>query len=164
MNQVIDKILHNQNSTDRVQETAAIRDASSWTEEEQRDFMQYRKDKEDLKADRVQQINFKTVTGNNQQDSFQVIGTAKASFYGEREEADGAEIAATQSMRQTRRIYPTEEETIKNMAEIARLQGERDAVDRTAQEEAQEEKRRQKEQRRMEYRRSRLSPQWKLTP
>ena len=36
-------------------------------------------------------------------------------------------------------------------------------MDRAAREEAQEEKRRQKEQRRMEYRRSRLSPQWKLT-
>ena len=50
VNQVMDKILHNQGSADRGQETAAIRDASSWIEEEQRDFMKYRKEKEDLRV------------------------------------------------------------------------------------------------------------------
>ena len=45
VNQVIDKILHNQDNTNRVQEAAAIQDASSWTEEEKRDCIQYRKNK-----------------------------------------------------------------------------------------------------------------------
>ena len=148
VNQVIDKILQTKNSVDRGQETAAIQDASSWTEDEKRDFVQYKKDREDFNADRVRQVNFRTVTGNNQQDSFQVIGTAKAAFYGEREESDGTEIAAARSTRQTRKVYPTKEETINNMAEITRLQGERDAVDRTAREEAQEEKRRPQRRRR----------------
>ena len=47
VNQVFDKILHNQDRAGRGQETAAIQDASSWTEEEKRDFIQYRKNKED---------------------------------------------------------------------------------------------------------------------
>ena len=73
MNQVIDKILQTKNSVDRGHETAAIQDASSWTEDEKRDFVQYKKDREDFKANRVRQVNFKTVTGNNQQDTFQVL-------------------------------------------------------------------------------------------
>ena len=163
VDKVIDRIRQTKNSGDRGQETgqAAIQDASSWTEEEKRDFVQYKKDREDFKADRVRQINFKTVTGNNQQDSFQVIGISKATFYREREEADETEIATAQSMCQAMKVYPTKEEIINNMTEITRLQGERDAVDRAAREKVREEKRRPKEPRRMVYRKSRLSPQWK---
>ena len=47
-----------------------------------------------------------------------------------------------------------------NIREITRRQGERDAVDKAAR----EEKKKQKEQRRMDYMKSRLSPQWKLSP
>ena len=94
--------------------------------------MQYKKDRADFQADRVRQTNFKTVTGNNQQDSFLVIGTSKATFYGEREEADETEITMAQSMRQAMKVYPTEEEIINNMTEITRLQGERDAEDSAA--------------------------------
>ena len=52
VNQVIDRILHNDN-TDRDQQEAAIQDASSWSEEEKRDFIQYRKSKKDPQTDRA---------------------------------------------------------------------------------------------------------------
>ena len=109
--------------------------------------MQYRKDMAAFQADRVRQINFRTVTENNQQDSFQIIVTAKATFYGEREEADETEAVVAQSMRQAMMVQPTEEEIIHNMRKITRKQGERDAADRATR----EEKKKQKEQRRMDY-------------
>ena len=79
VNQVIDRILHNPDNTNRNQQESAIQDSSSWSEEEKRNFIQYRKSKEDTQTDRVRQVNFKTVA-DNLQDSFQVLGTTKATF------------------------------------------------------------------------------------
>ena len=103
---------------------------------------------------------FRTGTESNQQDSFQIIGTAKATFYGEREEVDETEAAVAQSMHQAKVVEPSEEEIMYNIREITRRQGERDAAARAVR----EEKKKQKEQRRMDYMKSRLSPQWKLSP
>ena len=43
VNQVIDRILHNQDGNDRDRQESAIQDASSWSEEDRRDFTQYKK-------------------------------------------------------------------------------------------------------------------------
>ena len=85
VNQVIDRILHNQDGNNKDQQESATQDASSWSEEDRRDFIPYKKNKEDTKADRVRQVNIKTVA-NNLPDSFQVLGTTKATLYGETEE------------------------------------------------------------------------------
>ena len=58
----------------------------------------------------------------------------------------------------------TVEETNKYIAELDRIRGERDSANMAAQQELQEEKRRSKDRKRMEYERSRLLPQWKVTP
>ena len=58
VDQVIDRILQTKNSGNQSQETgqAAIQDASSWTEEERKKFMQYRQDMATFQPDRVTQI------------------------------------------------------------------------------------------------------------
>ena len=88
-----------------------------------------------FQADRVRQIKFRTGTESNQQDSFQIIDMAKATFYGEREERDETEAALAQSMHQAKVVEPSEEEIMYNIREITRKQGERDAADRAAREE-----------------------------
>ena len=42
VNQVIDRILHNQDGNDRDRQDSAIQDASNWSEEDRRDFIQYK--------------------------------------------------------------------------------------------------------------------------
>ena len=53
VNQVIDRILHNQDGNDRGRQEPAIQDASNWSEEDRREYIQCRKEKEDIQADRV---------------------------------------------------------------------------------------------------------------
>ena len=102
VNQVIDRILHNQDGNDRDRQDSAIQDASSWSEEDRRDFIQYKKNKEDTQADRVRQVNFKTVA-NNLQDSFQVLGSTKATFYRETEDNNSGNPTHTGQTNQTNR-------------------------------------------------------------
>ena len=71
---MIDRILHNQDGNDRWRQELAIQDASNWSEEDRREYIQCRKEKEDIQADRVRKVNFQTIA-DNLPDSFQVIGT-----------------------------------------------------------------------------------------
>ena len=96
----------------------------------------------------------------NQPDTFRIIYTSKATFYGERKHKDETEIALSKSMQEAIEAKPNEEEIMNRFREATRRQETRNAADR----EIREEKKRQKAQRRMNYMKTSLSPEWKKLP
>ena len=113
---------------------------------------------------RMAPVQTESDRSNNLPDSFHVIGTTKATFYGERIESDRTAPTEQKATPLPKKTYPTVEETTRYIAELDRIQRERDSADIAAQQMLQEEKRRNKDRKRMEYERSRLLPQWKVTP
>ena len=162
---MIDKIIKNQNEAVKTQNAdTPIHDASGWTDKELKDFMPHRRNSDGTSSDRVRQVNFKSSVANNLPDSFHVVGNTKATLYGKRTKSNGTALTEQRPTHQPSRTYPTVEETNRYIAELDRISGERDTADIAAQQNLQEEKRRSKDRKRMEYERSRLLPQWKVTP
>ena len=115
--------------------------------------MQHKRNTDDTSSDRVRQVNFKSGVSNNLPDSFHVIGTTKATFYGERIESDRTAPIEQKATPLPKKTYPTVEETTRYIAELDRIQRERDYADIAAQQMVQEEKRRNKDRKRMISRR-----------
>ena len=130
---VIDRILQTKTKDNQSQETGqgsgdsasgtpAIQDASKWTKEERKEFIQFRQDKAQFQADRIRRINFQTGAASNQPDTFRITGTSKATFYGEKEYKDETEVALSQPMHEAMEVEPSEEEIMNGIMEAARRQ------------------------------------------
>ena len=85
--------------------------------------MQHRRSSDDPSTDRVRQVNFRSGTANNLPDSFHVIGTTKATFYGERTESNKSAPIRPKATPIPTKIYPTKEENERFLAELDKKKG-----------------------------------------
>ena len=121
---VIDRILQTQtkdNSSqgmgDNTPCAPLIQDASKWSEDQKREFMQFQQDKAQFQqADRVRLTKFQAGAMNNQQDTIKHPGKSKATFYGKMEPEKEKENASPLE------IEPSKEEAMDRIIEAARLQ------------------------------------------